>query len=194
MGEGHNFRDTAYASTPASAGTTDPFGTLRQTSLPTEERGSDHGLGPDVASGPAAASGPEGGAVPAAATDLTAELVLDASGGHLLEGLRAASALRKLADRLESAQVVRARAYGWSWQDIAEALGVTRQAAHQKYGRPEKLRAAAKRERSEHEAEVRATATVRAYVATRKDRDNRDNRDNPANSDDRVDRHHPEHP
>ena len=48
-------------------------------------------------------------------------------------GLRAVRALRVLADRLEALQVGNARARGWSWQQIAEALGVTRQAAHKKH-------------------------------------------------------------
>ncbi|ACQ81264.1 conserved hypothetical protein [Beutenbergia cavernae DSM 12333] len=49
-------------------------------------------------------------------------------------GLRAVRSLRELADRLESLQVERARALGWSWQDVAEALGVSRQAVHKKHG------------------------------------------------------------
>ena len=50
-------------------------------------------------------------------------------------GLRAVSALRRLLEQLEALQVASARAAGWSWQDIASALGVTKQAAHQKHGR-----------------------------------------------------------
>ncbi|ACU40589.1 AsnC family protein [Actinosynnema pretiosum subsp. pretiosum] len=49
-------------------------------------------------------------------------------------GLRAVSALRKLLEHLESAQVRNARANGWSWQEIAAELGVTRQAVHKKHG------------------------------------------------------------
>jgi hypothetical protein len=49
------------------------------------------------------------------------------------EGLRAVAALRRLADRLEALHVRRARELGWSWQDIAMNLGVSRQAAHHKY-------------------------------------------------------------
>lgn len=48
-------------------------------------------------------------------------------------GLRAVRALRELADRLEVLQVRRARAQGWSWQDIAACLGVSRQAVHKKH-------------------------------------------------------------
>jgi hypothetical protein len=49
-------------------------------------------------------------------------------------GLRAVAALRLLAERLEVLQVQNARTLGWSWQDIAERLGVTKQTVHRKYG------------------------------------------------------------
>ncbi len=50
-------------------------------------------------------------------------------------GLRAVAALRVLAERLEVLQVQAARELGWSWQDIAQRLGVTKQTVHRKYGR-----------------------------------------------------------
>jgi DNA-directed RNA polymerase specialized sigma24 family protein len=50
-------------------------------------------------------------------------------------GLRAVAALRKLLERLEAVQVRNARAKGWSWQEIAAELGVSRQAVHKKHGR-----------------------------------------------------------
>ena len=50
-------------------------------------------------------------------------------------GLRAVAALRVLAERLEMLQVENARTLGWSWQDIATRLGVTKQTVHRKYGR-----------------------------------------------------------
>ena len=50
-------------------------------------------------------------------------------------GLRAVAALRTLAERLELLQVQNARDLGWSWQDIARRLGVTKQTVHRKYGR-----------------------------------------------------------
>ena len=49
-------------------------------------------------------------------------------------GLRAVRALRELAERLETLQVDNARNQGWSWQDIANRLQVSRQAVHKKYG------------------------------------------------------------
>jgi hypothetical protein len=55
-------------------------------------------------------------------------------------GLRAVAALRGLLEVLEALQVDNARAKGWSWQDIAGRLGVSKQAVHQKHGprgRPE---------------------------------------------------------
>ena len=52
-------------------------------------------------------------------------------------GLRAVLALRRLLETLEVLQVDNARARGWSWQEIADALGVSRQAVHKKHaGRP----------------------------------------------------------
>jgi DNA-directed RNA polymerase specialized sigma24 family protein len=49
-------------------------------------------------------------------------------------GLRAVRALRELSERLESLQVASARDRGWSWQEIATCLGVSRQAVHKKHG------------------------------------------------------------
>lgn len=56
-----------------------------------------------------------------------------ASGREPAAGLRAARALRELADRLEALQVENARDHGWSWQEIAYFLGVSKQAVHKKY-------------------------------------------------------------
>jgi hypothetical protein len=50
-------------------------------------------------------------------------------------GLRAVAALRTLLERLEAVQVRNARTKGWSWQEIAAELGVSRQAVHKKHGR-----------------------------------------------------------
>ncbi len=50
-------------------------------------------------------------------------------------GLRAVAALRRLLERLEAVQVESARGQGWSWQEIAAELGISRQAVHKKYGR-----------------------------------------------------------
>lgn len=50
-------------------------------------------------------------------------------------GLAAVVALRALVEVLEDLQVDNARAKGWSWRDIARALGVTKQATHYKHAR-----------------------------------------------------------
>ena len=46
--------------------------------------------------------------------------------GGPADGLAAVVALRKLADQLEDVEVERAMNDGWSWSQVAEALGVTR--------------------------------------------------------------------
>ncbi|WP_448630171.1 RNA polymerase subunit sigma-70 [Cellulomonas soli] len=66
---------------------------------------------------------------------MTDQLLAAAAGDDPAEGLRAVRALRQLADRLETQHVEHARARGWSWQQVAEALGVTRQAVHKRYGK-----------------------------------------------------------
>ena len=49
-------------------------------------------------------------------------------------GLRAVAALRRLAERLEALQVDNSRRHGWSWEQIGQALGVSKQAVHKKHG------------------------------------------------------------
>ncbi|WP_027657336.1 hypothetical protein [Salinispora vitiensis] len=49
--------------------------------------------------------------------------------------LAAVTALRRLADQLEDSAVERAMRSGWSWPQVAEALGVTRQAVHKKHAK-----------------------------------------------------------
>jgi len=46
--------------------------------------------------------------------------------------LAAVVALRRLADGLERQAVEQALAQGWSWSQVAQALGVTKQAAHRR--------------------------------------------------------------
>lgn len=48
-------------------------------------------------------------------------------------GLRAVAALRRLTETLELRQVEAALALGMGWVDVADALGVSRQAAHKKH-------------------------------------------------------------
>ncbi|MBB2986579.1 DNA-directed RNA polymerase specialized sigma24 family protein [Terracoccus luteus] len=49
--------------------------------------------------------------------------------------LAAARELRRAAERAEATVVRRARLQGLAWAEIAEQLGVTRQAVHKRYGR-----------------------------------------------------------
>jgi hypothetical protein len=58
-----------------------------------------------------------------------------ASSGDPQVGLAAVASLRILLEQLEQLQVDNARRHGWSWQDIARVLGVSRQAVHKKHGR-----------------------------------------------------------
>src|SRR3984957_584098 len=50
-------------------------------------------------------------------------------------GLPASLALHRLAERFEANHVAWAREKGWSWQQIGDALGVTRQSVHTKYNK-----------------------------------------------------------
>lgn len=59
----------------------------------------------------------------------------DAGSDDPIQALRAIASLRSELDRAEAVAVRRARVGGASWQYIAIALGVTRQAVHKRYGR-----------------------------------------------------------
>jgi hypothetical protein len=48
-------------------------------------------------------------------------------------GLAAVAALRDLVEELEELHVDNARQLGWSWQAIADGLGITRQSVHKKH-------------------------------------------------------------
>jgi hypothetical protein len=60
------------------------------------------------------------------------EIRQDADPADALAGV---AALRRLADQLEDLAVERAMRSGWTWTQVAEALGVTRQAVHKKHAR-----------------------------------------------------------
>lgn len=51
------------------------------------------------------------------------------------EGLEAVVALRRLLEMTEAAQVESAFVAGWTWAEIAEVLGVSRQAVHKKHAK-----------------------------------------------------------
>jgi hypothetical protein len=61
------------------------------------------------------------------------ELAAAAGSADVTVGLRAVVALRRLLETLELLQVRNARRQGWSWQEIADALGVSKQAVHKKH-------------------------------------------------------------
>jgi DNA-directed RNA polymerase specialized sigma24 family protein len=63
------------------------------------------------------------------------QLMATAESPDPADGLRAASLLRRLADQMEARHVNAARVAGWSWQEIGDALGVSRQAVHKKHRR-----------------------------------------------------------
>jgi ribosome-binding protein aMBF1 (putative translation factor) len=61
------------------------------------------------------------------------KLATQASSRDPRVGLRAVSALRGLLEQLEALQVHNARDLGWSWQEIATELKVSKQAVHKKH-------------------------------------------------------------
>lgn len=67
--------------------------------------------------------------------DTIRTLAGDAGSDDPITALGAIKRMRGELDRLESVAVRRARNTNASWQLIAIALGVTRQAVHKKYGR-----------------------------------------------------------
>jgi hypothetical protein len=50
-------------------------------------------------------------------------------------GLRAVGALHRLAEQVEATYVALARQQGWTWEQIGDALGMSRQSVHAKYGK-----------------------------------------------------------
>ena len=63
----------------------------------------------------------------------TTQVASAASSKDPTVGLTAVRSLRVLVERLETLQVENARGQGWTWDQIAQRLGVTRQAVHKKY-------------------------------------------------------------
>lgn len=61
------------------------------------------------------------------------EMMAAADSDHPADGLRAVVVLRRLLEALEAEHVLRARRAGWTWEEVGDALGVSRQAVHKKY-------------------------------------------------------------
>lgn len=72
--------------------------------------------------------------------DEATALATDATSQDPAVGLKAVAALRHLAERLEALQVERARQQGWTWQEIALVLGISKQAVHKKHAAKRVLR------------------------------------------------------
>ena len=65
----------------------------------------------------------------------TADVAAAAGSRDPATGLTAVRSLRTLVERREPLQVQNARGQGWTWEQIAQLLGVSRQAVHKKYAR-----------------------------------------------------------
>jgi DNA-directed RNA polymerase specialized sigma24 family protein len=65
----------------------------------------------------------------------TAQVATAAGSRDPSVGLEAVRSLRVLVERLEALQVDNAREQGWTWEQIAQLLGVSRQAVHKKHAR-----------------------------------------------------------
>jgi predicted DNA-binding protein (UPF0251 family) len=63
----------------------------------------------------------------------TAQVATAAGSKDPAVGLAAVRSLRVLVERLEALQVGNARDQGWTWEQIAQQLGVSRQAVHKKH-------------------------------------------------------------
>lgn len=60
-------------------------------------------------------------------------LLVEMQGTDALRGLRATAQLGSEVERTQAALVRRARNDGMTWEEIARALGVSKQAVHRKY-------------------------------------------------------------
>jgi hypothetical protein len=65
-------------------------------------------------------------------------VMIDTASGDPAVGLRAVVALHRYAEQVEAGYVHLAREQGWSWEQIGDALGISRQSVHAKYGRQER--------------------------------------------------------
>lgn len=63
----------------------------------------------------------------------TAEMIGRVSTGNT-DRLHMLGQMRTDLERIERLTVIEARNCGWTWQDVGDALGITRQAAQQRFG------------------------------------------------------------
>lgn len=66
---------------------------------------------------------------------MTSDLLTGMESDDPATGLRAVGVLHRLAEQVETTHVRLARERGWSWEQIGDALGVSRQSVHAKYGK-----------------------------------------------------------
>lgn len=71
----------------------------------------------------------------AAINDLTAQALRAIDAGEIEFTRLTLDALRRHINRLEAAGLDHFHASGHTWQDIADALGITKQSAHERYHR-----------------------------------------------------------
>jgi len=63
--------------------------------------------------------------------------MIDTASDDPAMGLRAVVALHRYAEQNEARYVLLAREQGWTWEQIGDALGISRQSVHAKYGKQE---------------------------------------------------------
>lgn len=99
-------------------------------------------------------------ALAASATALAAEVARPLEGWNYLDLVRAAKAIRDLSDVVLIRCVDQCREAGHTWQEIGDLLGVTRQAAFQRFGKPIDPRTGAPMDKTIHMTNAAERARV----------------------------------